>query len=63
MARGPARFRQRDVERVLRAMRSTGVQVARVEVTADGKIIVIAGQATKAEDTNEWDTDLDAHQA
>jgi hypothetical protein len=43
-------------------MRAAGVPVARVEFSVDGKFVFIAGQAAKAEDANEWDEDLDAHQ-
>jgi hypothetical protein len=40
MARGPLRFRQRDVSATLRALKAAGVSVARVEVGKEGVTIV-----------------------
>jgi hypothetical protein len=62
MPRGPSTFRQRDVTAAIRAARSAGVQVARVEVT-NGKFTLVLSEAAKAEDANEWDGEFDAHQA
>jgi type II secretory pathway component GspD/PulD (secretin) len=58
MARGPSTFRQRDVMAFVKAVRAAGVQVARVEVDADGKIVVVTGKPSDIEDVkeiNEWD--------
>jgi len=61
MSRGACTFRQRDVEAAVRAVRDAGVEVARVEVDKEGKIVVIAGKPNgaepkaKQEGANEWD--------
>ena len=41
MSRGPATFRQRDVSAAIKAALAAGVEVARVEIGKDGKIIVV----------------------
>jgi hypothetical protein len=41
MARGKCNFRQRDLTAAMKAARAAGVAVARFEVGADGKIIVV----------------------
>ena len=62
MSRGPCTFKQQDVTRVLRAAAAAGIEVQRIEVGKDGKIIVVAGKAAAAETnteiaerTNPWD--------
>jgi hypothetical protein len=40
MARQPSRFKQREVSRLLRAAKAAGVEVDRVEIDTDGKIVV-----------------------
>jgi len=56
MARIRCTFRQRDVEALVRAVRKSGCEVARVEVDRDGKIVVITGRQHNADETaNEWD--------
>ena len=60
MARGPCAFKQRDVMRALKATRAAGIEIARVEITKDGKIIVVAGKqqegsAGDGKGENEWD--------
>lgn len=44
MSRGPLTFKQQDVTRAVRAVVAAGVEVARVEVGKDGKIVVVAGR-------------------
>jgi hypothetical protein len=63
MARGPSTFRQRDVTAAIKAARAAGVEVARVEVSTDGRILLVLGEAAKAEDANEWDGELNANPA
>lgn len=47
MARSPCTFRQRDAAALVRAVRQGGCDVARVEVTPEGKIVVVtAGEVT-----------------
>jgi hypothetical protein len=62
MARGPCTFKQQDVTRVLRATVAAGIEVRRIEVGKDGKIIVVTGKAATtgadaeiAERKNPWD--------
>ena len=62
MSRGECTFRQRDVEAALRAARAVGVEVARVEIDKNGKIVLITGKPngaaepeTKQGGANEWD--------
>jgi hypothetical protein len=58
MARGPCTFRQQDVTRAVKAMTAAGVDVVRVEIDKDGKIVMILGGG-RAEEVetgrNEWD--------
>lgn len=57
MGHGPCTFKKRDVEMAVRAARDAGVEVARVEIDKDGKIVIVVGQpGTIAPDgVNEWD--------
>jgi hypothetical protein len=48
MARGPCTFRQQDVTRLLRAAEAAGVEIARIEIDRDGKIIVVTGKPEAA---------------
>lgn len=41
--RGPARFREKDVVRVIRAARKANIAVAAVDIMPDGRIRVIPG--------------------
>jgi hypothetical protein len=41
MARGPSKFRQRDVARAVRAARQGGLEVERVDFTPDGSFSVV----------------------
>ena len=62
MARGSCTFRQRDVTAAVKAARAAGVEVARVEVDKNGKIIVIAGKPgceNGKTDGNPWDEVLE----
>ena len=59
MSRGPCTFKQRDITKAVKAVVAAGVQIERVEVDKDGKIIIVtatqpmesAGSASR----NEWD--------
>jgi hypothetical protein len=57
MARGPLTFRQRDVVAAIKAVRLAGVEVGRIEIGKDGKIVVVtsAEAEPQRERTNEWD--------
>jgi hypothetical protein len=56
MARAPSKFRQQDVTRAIRAAIAAGVDIARIEVAKDGRIVIVtaADSGPKAE-ANEWD--------
>lgn len=51
MTRRPCTFRQRDVTRALKGTKSAGVEVARIEIDQDGKIVVIMGKPDDASKT------------
>ncbi|TWB66549.1 hypothetical protein FBZ94_101222 [Bradyrhizobium sacchari] len=59
MSRGPSTFRQQDVTRALRAAAAAGIDIERVEIDKNGKIVVVASklkeQTGGARSTNEWD--------
>lgn len=44
MPRGPSSFKQSDIVRAVRGVKAAGVEVAKVEIDKDGKIIVIIGK-------------------
>ena len=56
MARAPSTFRQSDDTRAIRAARAAGVENVRIDITRDGKIIIIVGGEAPKE-PNEWDRD------
>ena len=43
MARRACKFRKREIARVIRAAKAAGVEVDRVEVDSNGKIVVYSG--------------------
>lgn len=45
----PARFKQSDVSRALKAAKSCGYQEVKVRISADGQIEVIVGKAANDE--------------
>ena len=45
MARSPSKFRQCDLSRAIKAARAAGVEIGRVEVDADGKIVLVIGNS------------------
>ena len=58
MARSNLTFRQSDVTRAVKAVVAAGVEVARVEVDKDGRIVVVAGKPAPNggdQEGNEWD--------
>lgn len=59
MARGQCTFRQRDLAAAIRAAKSAGMDIGRVEVAKDGNIVLFPGAAENAEakpaEGNEWD--------
>jgi hypothetical protein len=65
MGQRPCTFKKRDVKTALQAAHECGLEVERVEIDKDGKIVIVAGKPTEngvAADTNrsaganEWDS-------
>jgi hypothetical protein len=48
MSRGPCTFKQQDVTRALRATVAAGIEVCRVEIDREGKIVMIFGKSEAA---------------
>jgi hypothetical protein len=57
MPRAKTLFSRRDVVRAVRSVRQAGERIAAVEVSQQGAIRVVVGEA--ATDQNEWDEALD----
>jgi hypothetical protein len=57
MPRGSCTFKQGDITKAVKAVVAAGVQVARVEVDREGRIIVVVGKPVEpqAEEASEWD--------
>jgi hypothetical protein len=53
MARGPSTFRQQDVTRAIKAVRAAGVEVGRVEIDKEGKIVVMIGRPDEPHNARE----------
>lgn len=63
MPRTACTFRQSDVTKFIKGVRAAGVEIKRVEVATDGKIVVVTGEtsvlfeaARLCADVNEWDS-------
>jgi hypothetical protein len=57
MPRGPRAFKQRDVTRVMRAVKAAGVDIGRVEVDlATGKIVIVTNACSREQvsDLDKW---------
>jgi hypothetical protein len=58
MSRAPSTFRQQDVTRAVKAVRCAGVDIVRVEIAKDGRIIIVTAADTEPKaEANEWDRD------
>ena len=59
VTRGPARFREKDVVRVIKAARKANMPLAGVRIEPDGSILVIPGtpEAVPTSAPNPWDDD------
>lgn len=59
MSRGPSTFKQRDVTAAIKAAVAAGVEVAKIEVDKDGKIVMTIGKCERVNGEragrNEWD--------
>lgn len=63
VARTPANFRQADLARAVRAVKSAGLDVVRTEIGPDGKIVLIHASevtSTPASPFDEWKAKRDA---
>jgi hypothetical protein len=58
MARSKSNFTQRDVTRAVKGVRAAGEGVARVEIGADGKIVIVVGKNGTGH-TSELDRELE----
>jgi hypothetical protein len=58
--RRPSLFRQRDISRAIKATKSAGEQVVRIEVDRDGKIVIITAREV-TQPANALDEWLTAH--
>ena len=58
MARGTCTFRQRDVTAAIKAAKAAGVDVARIEVDRDGKVVILAGKPPTAAPSPNDETDM-----
>jgi hypothetical protein len=58
MARAPSTFRQLDVTRAVKAVTAAGVNIARIEIAKDGRIVIITlAESSEMErrEGNTWD--------
>ena len=57
VARSACTFKKVDVTRAVEATRAAGIEVARVEVATDGRIIIVAGKPEESAGgvANPWD--------
>ena len=56
MGHGPATFKETDLTRALRAARKAGLDVERIEVDRDGRIVLVLKNGNKVfTERNEWD--------
>jgi hypothetical protein len=53
MARGSLPFRQRDLVRALKGTKAAGLEVAKIEIDKNGKIVVIIGKPDVLGDAEE----------
>jgi hypothetical protein len=56
--RRPSIFKKTDVTRAAKAILAAGIDIARVEISRDGVIVVVPGKPSEAAttaQTNEWD--------
>jgi hypothetical protein len=51
----PARFRQIDITRAIRAAKAAGVPSPRVEIGTDGRLVILTDGSAKAEGRNSFD--------
>jgi hypothetical protein len=57
MARGNCTFRQRDLTAAVKAVATAGIELSRVEIDRDGRIILVTGKAG-AQEPDDLDREL-----
>jgi hypothetical protein len=62
MARAPSAFRQQDVTKAVKAVAAAGVDIARVEIGRDGRIVVVV-QRSSASQQDDLDRELTEFEA
>jgi hypothetical protein len=59
MARAPSIFKQQDITKAIKGATKAGVNIARIEIAKDGRIVIITGAEAavqvEAGERNEWD--------
>ena len=58
MAKGPSTFRQHDVMKAIKGAAAAGVNIARIEIARDGRIVIIAAAEAALVgpvEENQWD--------
>jgi hypothetical protein len=59
MTRAPSTFRQQDITKAVKGATKAGMNIARIEIAKDGRIVIItAAEATgqvESGEENEWD--------
>jgi DNA-binding MarR family transcriptional regulator len=55
MARAPSTFRQSDVTRAIKAAVAAGVEIQRVEIDPNGRIVIVTATEAERREVNEWD--------
>ena len=61
MARGRCTFKQQDATRAARAVIAAGLEVQRIEIDTDGRIVVVIGKPAETgeateQHANEWES-------
>lgn len=51
----PARFRQADVTRAIKAATAAGMRVGRIEIDPNGRIVILPESATPSRGKSSWD--------
>lgn len=58
MSRGPYTFKQRDLTRAIKATRKADIEVGKIIIDREGRIVIIPKAADDVSGVNEWDTVL-----
>jgi hypothetical protein len=51
MPRSPRLFRESDIRRAIKATRSSGIEIGRIEIGQDGRIVVVPARDPETEPT------------